>query len=187
MTRIALLVALLCLAACAGQPIEPSHYLLRAPNAAESRPLQFSTDYALGSVGIAPYLDQPGLILETPDGTLRAARNHLWAEPVFDAVQNYLRETLSAALGQDLPLAPQRADVTRINVRIDQMHGTRDGQARLIAYWWLSQGDTLGDAFKFAQTRALERDGYAALAQAQAALLTELGEQIAGALRPARP
>tara|TARA_R110000823_G_scaffold144958_5_gene275101 strand:+ start:23293 stop:23877 length:585 start_codon:yes stop_codon:yes gene_type:complete len=183
MKRSVLIVCLLCLSACAGQPSESRLYLLRAPSTLDSRPLDFSSDYALGSVNIAAYLDQPGLILETGDGTLRAARNHLWAEPVFEAIPNFLRQAISAELGTDLHLAPREQDATRINIRIDQMHGTRDGKALLVAYWWLSDGDKPAKAFRFARTQALQRDGYAALAEAQAALLDQLAAQIASQLK----
>ena len=149
MKRSVLIVCLLCLSACAGQPSESRLYLLRAPSTLDSR----------------------------------AARNHLWAEPVFEAIPNFLRQAISAELGTDLHLAPREQDATRINIRIDQMHGTRDGKALLVAYWWLSDGDKPAKAFRFARTQALQRDGYAALAEAQAALLDQLAAQIASQLK----
>lgn len=187
MKAVALTLSLLLLGACAAQPVIPSHYLLRTSATLEARALHFTEAYALGNVTIAPYLDQPGLILETNEGTLRAARGHLWAEPLFEAVPHFLRQAISDALGADLPPASLRPESVQINIRLDQMHGTQDGQAILVADWWLNDGAGAANAFRFSQVEPLAKDGYAALAEAQAALLSRLARQIARQLQDANP
>ncbi len=89
---------------------------------------------------------------------------------------------VSRAVGADIfPASMSDAPVT-FSVRIDQLHGTMDGDALLVAYWWIdSAGEELA-TYQFAETRPLSRDGYAALADAQKALLRELAERIGESL-----
>jgi len=178
-----LLAALL--GACSSQPPEPSYYLLRSDQPESTRALRTSSEYALGQVEIAPYVDQPGLVLEMRDGEMRPARQHLWAEPLYDSVRVLLLQEISAAYGADiLPQTISGAGHT-ISVRIDQFHGTAAGTARLVAYWWLHDSGGLQTAYQFGGERALAGDGYGALAAAQKALLKELAVAIAGSLSPA--
>lgn len=182
MTRFASLALALLLSACASTPPETSHYLLRSDEDIQSRVLQPSEKFALGTVTIAPYIDQPGLVLQTQNGDMRPARHHLWAEPLFEGARTYLRAEISRISGQDLAIAALKPNASVIDVRIDQMHGTHDGKAKLVAYWWLRQSGDLQAAHQFAQTRVLGSDGYAALAAAEKALLTALATEIAAAL-----
>ncbi len=182
MRRLAPLLLALLLGACAGPVTEPQHYLLRGDIAMDSRPLQPATGYGLGAVSVAPYIDQQGLLLETTDGEIRPARHHLWAEPVVEGVRIFLLQQISHDSGVDLiPLAAD-SDAALINVRIDQMHGTADGEAVLVAYWWLSRDGEAVSGYKFAETRGLDASGYSALAQALRGLLADLAGEIAGSL-----
>jgi len=167
------------LSACTGQVTEPSYYLLRGGDTGpDSQRLEPSRDFALGSVSIAPYIDQPGLVLMTGASEMRAARHHLWAEPVYDAVRNLLIREISRNYGEYLLPLPPRRDARLINVRINQLHGTGDGAARLVAYWWIGNETEVETAYRFARTQPLSRDGYAALAEALERLLTELASEI---------
>lgn len=166
------------LGACAGAPIEPSYYLLRADTEASSRALD-PAPYQLGPVSVAPYIDRAGLLLETAPGQIRPARNHLWAEPVQEGVRALLSAEISRALGKDvLPLNPN-APGPVISVAIAQLHGTRSGSAKLVAYWALLDGDKTIVAEKFGASTPLEEDGYRALAAAQKSLLRDLAVSIA--------
>lgn len=169
------------LAACAGAPVEPSYYLLRTDAEATSRTLE-PAPYRLGPVSVAPYIDRAGLLLETGPGQIRPARNHLWAEPVQEGVRALLATEISRALGQDiLPLDPT-ATGPIISIRIDQMHGTRSGEAKLVAYWSLIEDNTTIMAEQVAETLPLAQDGYGALADAQKNLLQGLATSIAARL-----
>lgn len=183
MTRLTVLALTLLLAACAGQVEQPQYYLLRGEVQTDSRPLDPVQDYVMGSVSLAPYIDQPGLLLETADGQIRPARNHLWVEPIFESIRIYLLQQVSYDSGKDLLPASVDSKAARINVRIDQLHGTHDGEALLVAYWWVSKDGKMDRGYKFSRTRALEEDGYSALAKAQKALLAELSAEIAAAIR----
>jgi len=182
--RLLLLVVLL--AGCASQTIEPSYYLLRSGKDLSSSTLRPSSDFSLGAVEIAPYLDQPGLVMETTEGQMRPASQNLWAEPVFDGVRNFLATEIAQAHGQELLPAKLTSDSTVVNIRIDQLHGTRDGKAIIVAYWWLVRADQVIALNRFSESRALQTSGYGALVDAEKVLLAELAQQIATSLVTAR-
>lgn len=186
MTRAAIISILFLLGACSGQSVEPSYYLLRSESDLSTRSLTPAEDFALGKVTIAPYIDQRGLLMETPAGDLRPARYHLWAEPVYDGVRLFLLKEISSKSGVDLLPSVSRPDLGAINVRIDQLHGTNDGHARLVAYWWLEQSGKLVSAHQFAEQQPLAADGYAALAGAEKQLLSKLAQEIATSLATVR-
>ena len=176
------LLAAALLAACASAPIEQRYYLLRSDYQTTTRALDPSS-YRLGPISVAPYIDRAGLLLETAEGQIRPARNHLWAEPVQEGVRAFLAAEISATYGRDiLPLDPL-AKGNIIRVRIDQLHGTLDGHAKLVAYWSLTEGDQTLVAEQFADTLPIGSDGYAALAEAQKSLLGDLARNIAAQLK----
>jgi uncharacterized lipoprotein YmbA len=177
-----LLLLVVVLAGCASQPVEPSYYLLRSGQDLSSSTLRPSTDFSLGAVEIAPYLDQPGLVMETAAGQMRPASHNLWAEPVFDGVRNFLVTEIAQANGQELLPTKLTKDTTVVNIRIDQLHGTRDGKAVIVAYWWLVRADQVVALNRFSQSRALQTSGYSALVDAEKVLLAELAQKIAASL-----
>ena len=65
-----------------------------------------------------------------------------------------------------------------MNIRIDLLHGTLDGKAQLLAYWWLVRNDEVLVMNRFAEERTLASSGYSALVDAENALLTALAGQI---------
>lgn len=180
--RLLFVLLVMLVSACTSQPAEPTYYLLRSDQALPSGALQPSTAFALGKVEIAPYLDQPGLVMETTDGQTRPANSHLWAEPVFDGVRNYLATEIAQAKGQELLPAKSSGNSTVVNIRIDQLHGTADGKASIVAYWSLVQGEKVIALNRFSQTEALATSGYQALVEAEKSLLSQLAQRIAASL-----
>ena len=180
--KAASLLLVVLLAGCAGQAIEPSYYLMRSKHDLESRELSPSKDFSMGKVVIASYIDQPGLILETKDGKIHAAQHHLWAEPVYEAVRDQLMVKIGQAKGEDILPSDLAKTPVIIDIRIDQLHGTTRGTARLVAHWWLRGDGTLLSAHQFAEEQALATDGYNALVAAEEALLAQLAEKIAATL-----
>ena len=172
----------LLLAACGSQPVEPTYYLLRPAHDMQTREMSPSSDFALGRIVIAPYLDQSGMLLETRSGEIRAARSHLWAEPMYEAVHSYLVQEISRAKGEDVFPEKLNPDAAVVEVRIDQLHGTVNGQARLVAYWWLRQNGDVLAAYQFSESLTQAQDGYGALVNAERALLTQLAEKIAASM-----
>jgi uncharacterized protein len=177
-----LLVLALLSSGCANQVTEPSYYLLRPSPDLPSGELNPSSNFALGNVVMASYLDQPGLLMETDDGRLRPARQNLWAEPVYEGVRNILFVEIAQAKGEELLPSKISAAKTVVDIRIDELHGTNDGHAKLIAYWWLHRDGEILGIHRFSRSRALTTDGYSALVAAEEGLLTEFAQAIAASL-----
>jgi uncharacterized lipoprotein YmbA len=155
---------------------------MRPTEGLQSRKLIPSEEFSIGRVEIADYIDQPGLVLETADGEVRAARNHLWAEPVYAGVRRHLTVNIARAYGRDiLPNSLVKTPVV-IDVHIDQLHGTNKGTARLVAHWWLRRDGEVESVHQFAEEIPLAEDGYHALVVAEKALLTRLASEIAASL-----
>jgi uncharacterized lipoprotein YmbA len=184
--KIASILLLISLAACSSQPVDTHYYLLRGDRVPETRPLVASPDFSLGKVTVAPYIDQPGMVLEVAVGQMRPALHHQWAEPMRESVRIFLQREISEQLGADLfSQAMSQAD-TAVDIRIDQLHGTYDGKVVLVAYWWLRRGDELLEPNQFGERQTLQSDGYQALVDAEKALLDKLASQIAGRLKELR-
>ena len=182
MKSASILCLVMLLAGCASQPIEPTYYLLRSSQDMSSGKLSPSRDFSLGTVEIAAYLDQPGLVMETTDAQVRPASQNLWAEPIYDGIRNYLATEIAQANGTELLPSKLNRGATAVNIRIDQLHGTRDGNASIVAYWWLVRADEVIELNRFANTQALQASGYSALVDAEKALLSDLAKQIAASL-----
>jgi uncharacterized lipoprotein YmbA len=180
--KVASLLLVVLLTGCAGNAIEPSYYLMRSDHDLETRELNPSKDFSMGSVIIASYIDQPGLLMETVDGEIRTARYNLWAEPVNEGVRNQLMVEIAQAKGEDLLPADLVDTAIVLDIRLDQLHGTNKGTAKLVAYWWLRRDKEVVAAYQFAEEEALATDGYGALVAAEEVLLTQLANKIAATL-----
>jgi len=182
--KIAVITLLLLVVGCSSTPVMDTHYyLLRADGVPTTRALSPSSDYALGDVIIAPYIDQPGLPLQMADGEIRPALLHQWAEPMHKSVRSYLQKEISLALGKDLfSAALSEADVL-VEIRLDQLHGTATGNAIILAYWWLKQDGKIIGSYQFGDTIPLQASGYGALAAAEKSLLKQLAEHIGATLK----
>lgn len=178
MRALLIAVSLMLFSACSSQAPIPSYYLLRNTQDEGSRTLQTKAPFALGEVVIAPYIDQPGLLLETNEGDLRPARFHLWAEPLREGIRAFLLNSLSQDSGYEVIAWETNRGAKRIRVRIDQFHGTQNGDALLVAHWWQDNADANGPVHEFVGKQALDTDGYGALASAQKTLLRQLAAAI---------
>jgi uncharacterized lipoprotein YmbA len=184
--KIAALLVTLLLVGCSSTTVETQFYLLRQHQAFESRELKPSPDFALGSVNIASYIDQPGLVLEVAPGQVRPAQHHEWAEPLHNSVRILMQREISSQLGVDLFPEAYSAAPTVIEIRVDQMHGTNNGEAMLLAYWWTIRNGEIQSTYQYMKTAALNQDGYASLAKAEEELLTGLAVSIADTLKSLR-
>ena len=181
----AVLALLLSVLGCASSAPEPAYYLLRADERAPTPSAPLAV-IGLGHVTVAPYLERVGLVLRMDAIRVREAAHHLWAEPLDRGIWHYLGARLSAQLGGELGRdAAQRASwQRRVDVRIDELHGSLDGQTRLVAAWSIvdmASGDAIAE-HRLVSARRQERDGYAGLVEAEMALLDELASEIARTL-----
>lgn len=180
--KVAGLLLIVLLAGCASQAIPPTYYLLRSDQDLQTSALSTSKEYSLGTVEIAAYLDQPGLVMETANGEIRPASQNLWAEPIYDGVRNFLATEIAQASGEELLPTKLNKNTTVVNIRIDQLHGTANGRAQIVAYWWLDRNDNVASLNRFAESRDLTASGYSALVEAEKSLLAELAKIIATSL-----
>ncbi|MEJ2531596.1 MAG: PqiC family protein [Halioglobus sp.] len=176
--KLLVLPLLLLVAACVSQPPQTSTYLLRADGDPQSLRREPATDIAFGRLELAGYIDQPGLVLKTGEGEVHAARYHQWAEPLRASLEALLQSEISRQLGRDIRFQPDGAVGTRIDVIIDQLHGNADGEAELVAAWRLRRIQGGDEVHRFVGSQPLERNGYAALVEAERQLLLRLAGAI---------
>lgn len=160
---------------------EPTDYLLRVPAEAVTPP-RGAPAFALGEVRVAPYLEQPGIVLAQDDGVVRAARYHRWAEPLDASVRLVVAELAGAALGRPVARSAARSDAgpVVVDLTVDTLHGTADGRARIDAHWRVA-GRT--EAGRFTATEPLAEPGYPALVAAEYRLLEGLAAALVADLR----
>jgi uncharacterized lipoprotein YmbA len=157
-------------------------YLLRSNVAANVSTETDATQVSINLVKVASYIDQSGLILQTDDGQINIARNHLWAEPLKYGLTSYLANEITLASDKYVHISRLPSDKnqkSKINVFIDQMHGTSDGKAVLSAIWSIGSKEEATKTFKFTNINELSESGYPALVESQKRLLGELAKEIA--------
>jgi uncharacterized lipoprotein YmbA len=178
---------LMLVTACAGAPPPTTRYLL--PIDVPEGAVRFDPPVRVGlaPISVAPYLNQPGLVVETETGQIRPASQHVWAEPIALGLYRILQSELSAALGFQID-----DDITgrphwdyAVDVEIDRFHGTLDGRAMLIARWSVTSIVAKGEraGYRFSSSLPLEAPGYQALVDAEIALTRVLAGKIASSIR----
>ena len=182
-----LLVLLLLTAGCASAPPETARYLLRPATLPASGVTADVAKIGIGSVRVASYLDQPGIVIETASLEVHPAHYHLWAEPLDEGVRRYLRAALSTDLGFEVgdDSSGRRDWSHEVRVTIDEFHGTLSGEARLVAAWQILPQPSVAPlhAARFVDREPLDRDGYPGLVEAERRLLDRLSQSIADAIR----
>lgn len=184
------IVAIACcaiLASCTATAPARVQYLLRAEPAPRSVRVEAPIQVGLGSITIAPYLRQSGLVVATEDGQVHAANGHLWAEPLEAGLRSYLRAEISEKLGYDISASGAdrlERDYT-IDVYVDRLHGTMSGTAILDASYQITphmSGRKVVD-YRFSHAAGLPRGGYSGLVNAETSLVAKLAGAIADSLR----
>jgi uncharacterized lipoprotein YmbA len=171
------------ISACSTTPQARSTYLLRSSSHVHTGELAKVGDAYLGTVQVASYIDQPGLVLEIAEGIIHTAKQHHWAEPLRVSLREFLNVEISAANeGALAAIPPVGAAVSRIDVSITQLHGDAQGRAVLVASWSLSSAKQRHE-YQFAETAPLDAVGYEALVTAETKLLVQLSKAIAHELK----
>lgn len=183
----ALLVVALVVLACAGGSPTQTSYLLGATSPGSTGRVEAPVRVALGRIAVAPYLDQVGIVVETDEGQVRAARLHRWAEPLPAGIRSSLRVEISAALGYDVS-ATRTGGVDWdfvVDVNVERFHGTMRGTAVLDVSYVISRLSGRADVseYRFGSSLPLPQAGYPGVVEAEAALVRELARSIANALR----
>ena len=174
---------------CSSTPTPTTLYLLPAELPKGSAAVPQPVRVGLGRVEVAPYLGEPGLVIETQARQVRSARYHRWAEPLDEGLRRFLQAQISEALGYDIGAdkTQQKRWARTVEVRIDRLHGTLDGEAVLVARWRIVPKKSANEVqeFRFSASEPLPREGYAGLVDAEIALAQQLASAIADSLREA--
>ena len=182
---VVLAAALLQFACASAPPMEHTRYLMRAPGVSPTGELAQS-QVGIRRITVAPYLQGLGLVVETEPGRVQTARFHQWVEPLNQGLRRFLVPATSAALGEPVggSAAQNGAWTYSLDLYVDQMHGTAEGEALLVAEWRIvdRQGEEATRA-RFEKRRTPAGPGYGALAQAELALVGDLAGALADALR----
>jgi uncharacterized lipoprotein YmbA len=180
------LIAVLLATGCSSSGPTLKQYLLRTDTPSQYT-LQDSTGVVgIGGIVVASYINDLGLVLETSNGEVRVARDHQWAEPLRESLRSFLSSKISEESGQVIR-AFDYGKVNwskRIDIRIDELHGTANGDAKLVAYWTIidpAERTVLSES-GFHETEPLGHDGYDALVQAEKKLLRRLASAISATL-----
>ena len=99
----------------------------------------------------------------------------------------FLASEISSKAGKDIHVKGSSAieAMVKLNIDIDQLHGTNDGNALLVASWTVSsspEGKPSQSRYQFSNKAALQTDGYEALIASEKILLIRLAEEIAQTL-----
>ena len=180
------LLAIAVVAGCTSSVPTLNQYLLRSDASSQYTVEKQSAVVGFGSVVVASYIDGLGLVLESNEGEVRAARDHQWAEPLRDSLRVFMAQEISTNAGQVIRAYSigENDWQRRIDLRIDQLHGTANGKAKLVAYWQVFDTDkrTVISENGFSETESLRADGYEALVAAEKALLIRLAAKMAASL-----
>lgn len=180
-----ILLAVLC-TSCAGQSPEIREFLLRTDASRVQPEPEAATNVGIGIVTVASYIDDLGLVQESHQGTMQTARYNRWAEPLRESLRDFFAREISTAARQAVGTRRLAGDnwKTRIDIYIDQLHGTSDGRAKLVASWSVidTESRTVLATGELADAEPLDGEGYAALVASQKTLLRQLAAEIAATL-----
>jgi len=188
--RVLIATTILVALACAGAPPSTTRYLLPVDVPEGVERIAPPIRVGLARVEVAPYLDQPGLVVETEVGQIRPAHRHQWAEPIDLGLHRHLRAELTRALGFGVSgdsSQRHRWDYA-VDVSIDRLHGTLAGDAILIAHWRVTPLQSGRDpvTYRLAAREPLAAQGYPALLDAEVELTRALAAAIADSVRALR-
>jgi len=165
---------------------EPEFYLLRADVQLPDGPQAPAVTVGIARVSIADYLGQAGIVVASGGNQVRPARQHLWAEPLDSSIRLFLRDAISSELGYPIygDTAKRLSWDYRIDIRIDEWHGSLEGDVKMLASWTVIDvsNDTELVRHRFERMIGMTDDGYDALVEAQKSLLSELAVAISASL-----
>lgn len=179
----------LMLAGCAAQVTPSRQYLLDYPALGD---ITLASDdrapaLLLDQVGVAPFLDASGIVLQTADNRISVAGQNRWAEPI----ERQLRRSLYAVLVKRLDNVaifehpPAAAEAARLSVSLDAFQGHYTGEAVIAGSWRLTGADgAILARQRFRMERSLPGDGYTPLVRTLSEGWHRVAARIAGDVKP---
>lgn len=137
----------------------------------------------VGEVTLSEFLRQSSLLVQLEDHELHYAMNHVWAEPLVDAIPKLLLKDLrrsSEAFNFERGGTEWFGkEAYRLKIQIDKFHPNTEQQVVLSGRYWLSDtasGETL--ARDFSLTDSLTQDGYGHAVVKMRRLVAELAQSL---------
>ncbi|UJJ32523.1 PqiC family protein [Halopseudomonas maritima] len=170
------LILLVTLAGCSSpSPLQQHSYLLRS-----AQPVPQVQPVVLQRVSLPDYLYGDALVVLVNDNELYRAQQHRWAEPLPQSIERYLRQRISSHLG-----AATLAQPVTLEVRIDELLGTLEGQLSLVASYRIEREGQAPQRGAFQQQLAQPAEGYTGLVAGHQQILDQLAAAIAADLQSA--
>ena len=181
--------AWLLLASCASSSPSLNYYLLDSGVEAstivgsaqannQGRPLVLVEE-----VTLSEFLRQSSLLVQLEDHEMHYALNHVWAEPLVDAIPKVLLKDLrrsSAEFNFERGTTEWFGkEAYRLKIQIDQFHPNTAQQVVMSGRYWVTEsesGDTI--ARDFSLTESLTQDGYGHAVVKMRRLMTELAQSL---------
>ncbi len=141
----------------------------------------------IGPVEVPEYLDRPQIVTQVNANQLQLGDFDQWAEPLGKSVMRTLADNLATLLCvEEIVYYPgESAGVDyQVVVTVTRFHGLTDGTVALSAQWQVKEGagGKVVARNRAAIRKAIEGDGYSALAAAHSSALAELSREIAEAV-----
>jgi uncharacterized protein len=188
---LAMAVAALVLASCAGSPPARFYTLtaLQPPQApAKETQVKPSTVVAVDPVGIPDYLDRPQITTRTGDNELTFTEFDRWAGPLAEEIHRTMIENLSAHLSpKGIHVISWKTPIPgrmMLGISVTRFEATSQGTVNFRALWGLAR-----DGEKSAQliresviTKPLAQGGYGAIAATMSRVLTDFSNEVATAI-----
>lgn len=183
--KVIILIFTLFVTGCASKAPDLTQYLLRSDRAGPVKNKE-PVSIGIGDLTVSPYIDVLGLVVETSDGIVHTARYHQWAEPLHESLPGFLAREIFAINKRAIGTHSYRESrwSQRIDIHINQLHGSADGNAKLEAKWSVLdlKKHTIVSQNWFSDTEPLNSDGYDTLFNAEKILLRRLANSIAETL-----
>ena len=183
--RAGLAAAACILAACGTEPTTRFHSLLPAPSAraAVARPVLIAPLWDLQPVKLPAQLETPQWVVRLADDTLALLEYDRWIAPLADEVRSAVALRLAAAFSASPPAAAP-GPPWRIAIEVERFDAAIGRAVHLEAEWTIRAGNsqelTLRCRAVFVQPVAA---GLPALAAGQRAVVEQLGDAVAVALK----
>jgi uncharacterized lipoprotein YmbA len=168
MKRLLVIFCILALVGCAAPSPNLNYYLLDSGDSAitgsvqssESRPLLLLDEVRLGEL-----LRQSSLLVQLEDHQMHYALQHVWAEPLSEAIPKTLLKDLRQR-SNDFNFEQGTKEwfgkeAYRLKIQIDQYYPTAEQQVVLTGRYWLTvteSGKTVAQDFSLKES--LSQDGY---------------------------
>ena len=181
--RISLMMLIVVLlSACASAPPSLVYHQLYTGMPASYPATQSDEMITLAPLRVADYLQQAALVMRKQDGTLHYSSTHFWGGSLATDVELQLFDSLNIAASERRYIrymSPAKAyNSTQLNIALEQLLPTEDGQLLVQISFWLEQDNKLLKNGRLAVTFPIEGAGYERAVSAMRNGLMQIAQQL---------